>query len=74
MYFKFRPTVWLTGIFLVGFFSLPPFVSDTLAAIVTASSTPAIVTQVAADQVVYLGENHDNAAIHQQQLEIISQL
>ncbi|MEO0847931.1 MAG: ChaN family lipoprotein [Cyanobacteria bacterium J06629_2] len=74
MQFKFRPTVWLAGIFLAAIFLFPPFVSATLAEIVTATSTPAIVERVMGDNAIYLGENHDSAAIHQQQLEIITQL
>lgn len=33
-----------------------------------------IISQIQQDDVIYLGENHDNATIHQQQLAIITQL
>lgn len=47
-----------------------------LAEITTALSTSEIVNQVKQSDldVIYLGENHDSSAIHQQQLEIITQL
>jgi uncharacterized iron-regulated protein len=77
MPFKLIVSIYLTTIFLTGlFFVQPPNQPIALAEIITAPSTLEIINQVNKDDVdvIYLGENHDSLAIHQQQLEIISQL
>ena len=77
MRFKFDVSIYLTGIFLVGFLVVQLFNQQiALAEIITAPSTSEIVNQVKQSDldVIYLGENHDSSAIHQQQLEIITQL
>ena len=77
MCLKFSTLICSIGILLAGclFFQLlnQPIV---LAETVTAPSTLEIINQVKQDNpdVIYLGENHDSPAIHQQQLEIITQL
>ena len=74
-HFKSPVSIYLTGIFLIGFLLLPLFSQQVaLAEIIIASNTSEIVNQVKHDDVIYLGENHDSPAIHQQQLEIITQL
>jgi uncharacterized iron-regulated protein len=64
----------VTGIFLAGFF----FTQSPQSLIATAQPVPEINThelnQIQQHDVIYLGENHDSPAIHQQQLEIITQL
>ena len=75
MYFPFPTSIRISGILLAGLILILPLNSQvTLAEIITATSTPEIVNQVKQDSVIYLGENHDSAKIHQQQLEIITQL
>ena len=67
-------STYITGILLAILLFVRPLQSTALAEIIPAISTPEIVNQVMQDDVVYLGENHDRAKIHQQQLEIITQL
>lgn len=75
---KFIASIYATGILLVGFCLI--LSCNNLTAIAQTitedgnNSIPEIVSQVKQDEVIYLGENHDSASIHQQQLEIISQL
>ena len=75
---KFLASIYATGILLVGFCLI--LSCNNLTAIAQTitedgnNSIPEIVSQVKQDEVIYLGENHDSASIHQQQLEIISQL
>ena len=65
----------IARIFLAGLIFVLPFQSEFASAeILTVSATPEIVNRVLQDDVVYLGENHDSLEIHQQQLEIITQL
>jgi uncharacterized iron-regulated protein len=74
MQFKFSAVIYVTGIFLAGFF----FTQSPQGLIATAQPVQAINTQdlnqIQQNDVIYLGENHDSLAIHQQQLEIITQL
>jgi uncharacterized iron-regulated protein len=73
MQFKFPALIYVTGIFLAGFlFAQDPHSLITTAEPVTAN-TPNM-GQIQQNDVIYLGENHDSPAIHQQQLEIITQL
>ncbi len=77
MRFKLIVLIYLTIILLAGLFFVRPLNQPiALAEIITASSTLEIISQVNNNDVdvIYLGENHDSLAIHQQQLEIISQL
>jgi uncharacterized iron-regulated protein len=74
MQFKLSSVIYVTGIFLAGFF----FTQSPQSLIATAQLVPEINTQelnqIQQNDVIYLGENHDGPAIHQQQLEIITQL
>ncbi|MEL6496224.1 MAG: ChaN family lipoprotein [Cyanobacteria bacterium J06623_7] len=75
MYFPLPTSIRITSILLAGLcLILPLNVSVARAEIIAATSTPEIVSEIAGDDVIYLGENHDSAKIHQQQLEIITQL
>ena len=74
MRFKFSVFSFLTLAFSLGLLFIQPFSPAALAEIISATSTPEIVSRVLQDDVVYLGENHDSPVIHQQQLEIITQL
>ncbi len=77
MRFKLIVSIYLTTILSTGLFFVQPLNQPiALAEIITAPSTSEIINQVNNDDVdvIYLGENHDSLAIHQQQLEIISQL
>ena len=72
---RFIPaSIQITKIFLIGLICLLPFQPLASAEIISATSTPEIVSRVKQDDVVYLGEQHDSPEIHQQQLEIITQL
>lgn len=74
MQFKSSSVIYVTGIFLAGFF----FTQSPQSLIATAQPVPEINTydlnRIQQHDVIYLGENHDSPAIHQQQLEIITQL
>lgn len=74
MQFKFPSLIYLTGIFLAGFF----LIQSPQSLNATAESVSEIniqnLNQIQQNDVIYLGENHDSSAIHQQQLEIITQL
>lgn len=74
MQFKLPSLIYVTGIFLAGFF----FIQSPHSLNATAESVKEIstqdVNQIQQNDVIYLGENHDSPAIHQQQLEIITQL
>ncbi|PSB05721.1 hypothetical protein C7B62_24570 [Pleurocapsa sp. CCALA 161] len=73
MQFKFPALIYVTGIFLAGFlFAQYPHSLIATAEPVTAN-IPTI-GQIQQNDVIYLGENHDSPAIHQQQLEIITRL
>ena len=78
MRLKFPPSIYITGAFLAAWFLILSFPgSITLAETVTdnsISSISAVVSQIKQNDVIYLGENHDSASIHQQQLAIITQL
>jgi uncharacterized iron-regulated protein len=73
MQFKFPLIIYLTGIFLAGFF----FAQSPHSLIATAQTVkqvnPQNVHQIQQNDVIYLGENHDSPTIHQQQLELITQ-
>ena len=64
----------IAKIFLIGLIFFLPFQPLASAETISATSTPEIVDRVSQDDVIYLGENHDSPEIHQQQLEIITQL
>jgi uncharacterized iron-regulated protein len=74
MQFKSSSVIYVTGIFLAGFF----YTQSPQSLIATAQPVPEINTQdlnqIQQNDVIYLGENHNSPAIHQQQLEIITQL
>ncbi len=78
MRLKFPPSIYITGVLLAAWFLILSFPgSITLAETVTdnsISSISAVVSQIKQNDVIYLGENHDSASIHQQQLAIITQL
>lgn len=77
MHLKFSTLICSTGIFLAGFLFIQPFNQQlTLAEVITAPTTSEILNLVKQDDldVIYLGENHDSFTVHQQQLEIITQL
>ncbi|NJL53587.1 MAG: ChaN family lipoprotein [Hydrococcus sp. SU_1_0] len=67
MHLKLRSFIYLAGIFLAGFI----FAQFPHSLIAVAESAPEISPQ---NDVIYLGESHDSPSIHQQQLEIITQL
>ena len=67
-------SIQITKIFLIGLICLLPFQPLASAEIISATNTSEIVDRVSQDDVIYLGENHDSPEIHQQQLEIITQL
>ena len=75
MRLKLPAPIYLTGIFLAVWFLI--LSSDGLIALaetITEDSIPAVVSQIKQNDVIYLGENHDSASIHQQQLAVITQL
>lgn len=72
MQFKFPALIYLIGIFLAGFL-FAQYPHSLIAAEPVTISTSNI-GQIQQNDVIYLGENHDSPAIHQQQLEIITQL
>ncbi len=75
MRLKFPASIYLTGVFLAVWFlilSSPRVIA--LAETITEDSIPAVVSRIQQNDVIYLGENHDSASIHQQQLAIITQL
>ena len=74
MRLKFSISSFLILAFSIGYFLLQSPLQIALAETVTAASTQEIVERIMQDKVVYLGENHDSSAIHQKQLEIITQL
>ena len=75
MYSPFPTSIRIVQTLLAGLIFILPLNSQAaLAEIIPATSTPEIVNRVMQDDVVYLGENHDSLKIHQQQLEIITQL
>ena len=75
MRLKFSASSYITGIFLaVWFLILSSAGSIALAETLTDNSISAVVSQIKQNDVIYLGENHDSASIHQQQLAIITQL
>lgn len=73
MQFKFPALIYVTGIFLAGFLFAQYPHSLIAAAEPVTTNTPNI-GQIQENDVIYLGENHDSPAIHQQQLEIITRL
>ncbi|MBE9048298.1 ChaN family lipoprotein [Pleurocapsales cyanobacterium LEGE 10410] len=74
MYFKFPASIYLMGVFLAGLFLMQyPHELVTLAE-PTIGSSHLEIKQLQQHDVVYLGENHNSIANHQQQLEIITQL
>ncbi|MEM7757598.1 MAG: ChaN family lipoprotein [Cyanobacteria bacterium P01_A01_bin.40] len=72
---KFFVLILLTGILMTGCLMIQsPGRSVALAETIAAQNTQEIISQIQQDDVIYLGENHDSAIIHQQQLAIITQL
>ena len=74
MRFIFSASIQIAKISLAGLIFILPFQSSASAEIISATNTSEIVDRVSQEDVVYLGENHDSPEIHQQQLEIITQL
>ena len=73
MRFIFSASIPIAKILLIGLILIMPSQPFASAEIISATSTPDV-DRVLEDSVVYLGENHDSPEIHQQQLEIITQL
>ncbi|MEY2858235.1 MAG: hypothetical protein RLZZ74_2547 [Cyanobacteriota bacterium] len=74
MHLKLHSFIYLAGIFLAGFF-FAQFPHSLIAVAEPAKEiSPQDVSQIQQNDVIYLGESHDSSDIHQQQLEIITQL
>lgn len=71
MHFRFPPIVLLSGLLLTAWLMIQ---SPVVAATITISQNTPDISNIQQDDVIYLGENHDSASIHQQQLAIITQL
>ena len=72
MNFNLPASIYFLGAFLAGFFLIQyPYGLTTTAEPI---SNPEAIAQLQQHDVIYLGENHDSIANHQQQLEIIARL
>ena len=75
MRLKFPASSYITGIFLaIWFLILSSRGLIALAETITEDNIPEVVNRIKQIDVIYLGENHDSASIHQQQLVILTQL